>query len=336
MKQKLAAAGYVFGGAVMGALLFHLVAGSSVPDATEVPEKEAGDTAGQDGAVHADADKIGLQRATLAAVTLREQQQGYARAIDLSPLAAIGAEITAAQAALTASSAAAQRLNDLAAQDGNASRREAQAASAQAISDKARLTLACQRVALEFGAGLARLGCSAIPGLAQAAAAGQRAVFRIDMPAGAPPAGAMVQVGEGAQAMRLRVLGPAIGSDSQLQTAGVLALASGPAAREASVGRVLPARVDAGSSGQRTGVPGVLVPRAALVRADGGLFVYRAKGNDGFERVALTGAVAADAGWQVAENPADPRALHPGDRIVIEGAETLLGLEHAAPAGGDD
>ena len=333
MKQKLAAAGYVFGGAVMGALLLHLVAGSSVPDADDAPKKEISESADDDGAVHADADKIGLQLATLPAMNMREQQQGYARAIDLSPLAAIGAEITAAQAALAASSAAAQRLNDLAAQDGNASRREAQAASAQAISDKARLTLACQRVALEFGAGLARLGCLAIPGLAQAAAAGQRAVIRIDMPAGALPAGAMVQVGEGAQTMRLRVLGPASGGDSQLQTAGVLALASGPAAHEASVGRVLPARLDAGSSGPKNGV---LVPRAALVRADGGLFVYRAKGKDGFERIALTGAVAADAGWQVPVNPADPRALHAGDRIVVEGAGTLLGLEHAAPAGGDD
>jgi hypothetical protein len=45
-------------------------------------------------------------------------------ALDLSPLAAIGAEITAAQAALAASGAEAKRLADLAAQDANASRRE--------------------------------------------------------------------------------------------------------------------------------------------------------------------------------------------------------------------
>jgi len=137
-----------------------------------------------------------------------------------------------------------------------------------------------------------------------------------------------VQVGEGAQAMRLKVLGPAIGGDAQLQTAGVLALAEGKAAREASVGRVLPARMGSGGGGQA----GVLVPRSALVRADGGLFAYRAKGKDGFERVALNGAVAGDAGWQVPVG-----ALRVGDRIVVEGAGTLLGLEHAAPAaGGDD
>lgn len=335
MKQKLAVAGYVLGGALAGALLLHLASGGSAPDADDAPKKEAAEPAEADGALHADAEKIGLQMAALTPVTMREQQQGYARAIDLSPLAAIGAEITAAQAALAASSASAQRLNDLAAQDGNASRREAQAASAQAISDKARLTLACQRVALEFGTGLAQLGCSAIPGLAQAAAAGRRAVIRIDMPSGPPPKGAMVQVGEGAQTMRLRVLGPAVGGDTQLQTAGVLALADGPAVREASVGRVLPARLDAASpgqgGGQGRGQAGVLVPRAALVRSDGGLFVYRAKGKDGFERIALTGAVPGDAGWQVPVG-----ALHAGDRIVIEGAGTLLGLEHAAPAGGDE
>jgi len=107
-----------------------------------------------------------------------------------------------------------------------------------------------------------------------------------------------------------------------LQTAGVLAIADGTA----SVGRVLPARM-----GAAAGQAGVLVPRAALVRSDGALFVYRARGKDGFERIALTGAVAGDAGWAVPVG-----ALHVGDRIVVEGAGTLLGLEHAAPAGGDD
>lgn len=322
MKQPLAVAGYILGGALAGAALLHFASGANVPDADDAPKKEAAEPAEADGALHVDAAKIGLQLATLPATTISAGQQGYARAIDLSPLAAIGAEITAAQAAVAASGAEAARLNELAAQDGNASRREAQAASAQAASDKARLTLACQRVALEFGAGLARLGCNAIPGLAREAAAGMRSVIRIDMPAGPPPAGAMVQVGEGGQMKRLRVLGPAVGGDAQLQTAGVLAIADGTA----SVGRVLPARM-----GAAAGQAGVLVPRAALVRSDGALFVYRARGKDGFERIALTGAVAGDAGWQVPVG-----ALHPGDRIVVEGAGTLLGLEHAAPAGGDD
>ena len=73
------------------------------------------------------------------------------------------------------------------------------------------------------------------------------------------------------------------------------------------------------------------MPRAALVRSDGALYAYRATGKDGFERVALTGAVAQDAGWLVPVG-----ALHPGDRIVVEGAGTLLGLEHAAPAAAED
>jgi len=155
MKQPLAVAGYILGGALAGAALLHFASGPSAPDADDAPKKEAAEPTEADGALHVDAAKIGLQLATLPATTISAGQQGYARAIDLSPLAAIGAEITAAQAAVAASGAEAARLNDLAAQDGNASRREAQAASAQAASDKARLTLACQRVALEFGAGLA-------------------------------------------------------------------------------------------------------------------------------------------------------------------------------------
>lgn len=330
MSKSSAVAAYVLVGALTGALALHLATPLLAPDADDAPKTEAQEAPEADGTLHLDAEKAkaaGLQLAPLAAVTITAQQQGYARAVDLAPLAAISAEITAAQAALSASSAEAQRLKALAAQDANASRKEAEAAGAQAGADHARLTLACQRVGLEFGQGLTPLGCNAIPQLVQAAAAGTRALYRIDMPAGAPPAGSLVQVGDGAQSMTLRVLGPAASGDAQLQTAGVLAMAQGAAARQASLGRVLPARIGAGRE-----QPGVLVPRSALVRSDGVLYVYRAKGKDGFERVALIGAVAQDAGWQV---PAG--ALHPGDRVVVEGAGTLLGLEHAAPATqGDD
>jgi hypothetical protein len=132
---------------------------------------------------------------------------------------------------------------------------------------------------------LARLGCGAMPALARQAAA-ERALLRIDMPQGAPPAGSMVQVGDGAEAMRLKVLGPATSGDAQLQTAGVLALAEGAGARARQRGpRAARPYRKRRRAGRRAG--------AALGAgaADGALYAYRATGKDGFERVALTGAV---------------------------------------------
>jgi len=111
-----------------------------------------------------------------------------------------------------------------------------------------------------------------------------------------------------------------------LQSAGALALLRGPQAAQAGVGRVLAAHRASGPVAS-----GVAVPREAIVRTEGGLFVWRAKAADQFERVPLEGAVSAPQGWLV-----PPGKLHAGDTVVVSGAGTLLGLEHAAPAAEDD
>ncbi|MEO6091956.1 MAG: hypothetical protein ABIT04_05010 [Novosphingobium sp.] len=312
------------GGALVGALAMYLLAPHAAePAGAEPAAAEAPEAA--DGAVHLEAEAVkqaGIR--TIALVTAAQQGAsiGYARALDLAPLAAIASDILTAQAAADASTREQHRLERLSAADDSASRREVEASRAQGATDRAKLTLACQRVSLEFGAGLSRLGCAAMPGLVREAAAGQAVLLRIDIPATPLFAGAAVEVGEGASAARVAVLGPAAAGDAQLQTAGVLALLRGRAAAQAQVGRVLPAR--AGTGAVRSGV---LVPREAIVRADGGLFAYRATGKDGFIRVPLEGGAVSDGGWFV---PAG--ALKPGDRIVVSGAGTLLGLEHAAPA----
>jgi len=67
---------------------------------------------------------------------------------------------------------------------------------------------------------------------------------------------------------------------------------------------------------------GILVPRAALMRADGGQFVYRALGGGRFARVALENGEPMAGGWFFTDG-----ALKPGEAIVVAGATTLLGLE---------
>jgi len=253
-------------------------------------------------------------------------ETGYARAMDLSPLAAIAAEESAAAAALAASSRELARLQALNQADAGAALKDVEAARAQTVADRARLTLACQRVGLEFGPGLARIGCGAVPGLARDAAAGRLAVMRVDFPGSAPQAGTSVTVDLAPGGASLRLIGPAMAGDSALQSAGALALLRGPQAARVGVGRVLSAHRATGPVSS-----GVLVPREAIVRTEGGLFVWRAKGDEQFERVPLEGAVVAPQGWLV-----PPGKLNAGDRVVVSGAGTLLGLEHAAPAAEED
>ena len=319
------AAGCALFGALLGALAMYLVGPAPAP-ADHAPRAAEVAPAGT---LKLDAGQLrqaSLRIVPVSAGAFSSGQPGFARALDLAPLASSAADVTAAQAAANASRQEAARLEALVAQDQSASPRELEAARAQSAADQAKLTFACQRAGLEYGAGLARLGCGALAGLVRDAALGHAALVRIDMPGGALPAGAPVTLGNGADRVVVRVLGPAASADAQLQSPGVLALVSGPRAGRLGVGRVLPAR--GAGAGERGGI---IIPREALLRSDGTLFVYRAEPGGRFARVDLTGGEPQDQGWFIAAGP-----LRPGDRIVVDGAATLLGLERAAPPEGGD
>ena len=312
-------------GLMLGALGMRLVAPLAGPDDHPPAKAEAAD-AGP--GLHVD-DKVqqqaGVQIAPLVARHAAVMQDGFARGLDPAPLGTIASDITAATAAHDGSSRELARLTALVAADAGASRRDLDAARAQEGQDRAKLTQACHRVGLEFGPALGKLGCAAVARLAAEATAGRLAVLRIDFPDGAVPAGSSVTIDLGKAEATVRVLGPAVAGDTQLQSAGVLALLEGPEAALAGVGRVLSAHRAGGGARD-----GMIVPRSAIVRADGALQVWRATGPENFERVPIDGATPVVDGWFVARGG----ALKPGDRLVVAGAGTLLGLERSAGGGG--
>lgn len=277
------------------------------------------------GVVEADAET--LKRADIRVVPLAAGmpsniRNGYARALDLSGLAAINADYLSARSAEMASAAELSRQKALFAADKSTSARAVEQAQAQEAADAARAKLACRRASLEYGAGLERLGCSALDGLLRDAAAGRAALVRLDFSGDPPAPGMRIAItGEGVEAGG-RVLGPATSADPQLQTTGALALVEGPAAARLAVGRVFNARMSFSSAS----ASGVLVPRSAILRVDGGLWAYRAGKNGQFERLELIDARATLEGWIVSQG------FRPGDKIVVSGAGTLFALEHAAPA----
>lgn len=255
-----------------------------------------------------------LEPAGTAVVT-----NGFARALDIGPLAVIDSEIRSARAAAVASAADAARLRDLAAQDQSASARSVQVAAAQAIADRLRVDLAVRRVALEFGPGLARLGDGQRMALIADVAAGRAALLRIDVPGSAPITG--VRVGD--PAVAVTVLGPASAADARVQGLALLAILRGASVREAAAGRQLAAII--GGGGREAGT---IVPRAALLRQKGEMFVYVADG-DRFERRTLAAARPVADGWFTVGD------VKPGDMVVTTGAGTVLAAETFA-AGEDE
>lgn len=323
--KPLFAAGWALGGAALAASMIYLVPAlqpGHLPEAAE--EEESSVPAPAAGGLSLDKNAVahaGLRFVTLQPAASVSEKTGFARALDLTPLAAISAEIQSARAALAASEAEARRQAALAAQDQSASVRAVELARAQAQADRARVTLALRRAGLEYGSGLSgREG--QLDGLVAQAAHGEAALIRLDFEDGAPPAGVAVTITDGDIRLLAQVIGPAVGADPNLQSAGVLAIVHGPVARSLAVGRVMRAVLPGLGPVQK----GVVVPRSSIVRTQGGLWVYRVEQDGTFRRVELQSPVAHETGWFVR------KGLRPGDRIVSAGATALLGLEAGPPA----
>lgn len=319
-----AAAGWALAGAALASAAIYVVPALTPAHGPEAIEGEpAAAPAQAGGGVSLDSKAIaraGIRIVALKPASNANERTGFARTLDLSPLAAINAEILAARAALSASDAEATRQQALAAQDQSASVRVVESARAQARADRARLTLALRRIGLEYGSGLSRLD-SGLDGLVAQAASGQAALVRLDFQDGVPPAGSIVTISDANVRTTVRIIGPAVAADAGLQSAGALAIVRGPLARSLAVGRVMAASIaDTGSLQS-----GAIVPRDAIVRTRGGLWVYRVEPGGQFRRVELLNATARQDGWFV------PTGLRPGDRVATGGTAVLLGIESGPP-----
>lgn len=320
---------WALGGA--GALAFALYAagllgpGSGSERAADSPAKLEASTSETVGVIAVDADtqrRLGIVVAPLMASGDTATLDGFAKGLDVAPLAAIIAEIDTAQAAAAASAAEARRLEALYRQDISASLRSVEAARAQARGDAARVRLAQQRIGIEFGPGLLHLGMAQVRQLASEIANGEAALVRIDIPGASLSLGTAVGVSAGAASGTVRVIGPASVADPRLQSAGALGVLRGPLARQSLTGRVLTARIASGPARA-----GLLVPRDAIVRFQGQMWVYR-QTPKGFVRVALINPVSVADGWLVSDG------LSSSDRIAVRGGAGLLAIELGGPAQG--
>lgn len=317
---RLAAIGWTALGAVVSSVV---LVGFVMPKAGLLPAPaEAQGEPIVDGTVHLEPDqqrRAGITTASPVSGSAPTVQSAYARALDVGPLAAIDAEISAASAAASASRAEALRLAGLAAQDQSASARSVEAARAQAIADQARVDLASRRIGLEFGPGMARLGPGQRRALLAEIAAGRAALIRIDRPGGS--VAGRVRIMDGNLSTIPVLLGAASMSDARLQSAGMLAVVRGPVAAVATGGRVLAATVETDAAES-----GTILNRDSLVRWRGGLWAYVQTGPDTFVRRELSDARSVEDGWFV------PAGFTSADKVVAAGAGVLLAIERGGDA----
>ena len=261
---------------------------------------------------------MGLQTTALESARLHPELKAYGRVLDISPLAALAAELTTAQAASEASQAELKRLKTLAAQN-NASVRAVQAAEAAAVRDRAQVESVRLRLLANWGSAIAQR--HDLPALVQALGSLASALVELDAPAGqsvaALPTGArLFTLAEPGKPIAAQFLGPAPIVDPQTQGRGFLFLVatnSPQLAPGAAVTGLLALPGEAQS--------GVALPRPAIVRFNGATWVYLQTAEDTFQREEVELNCPLDNGWFVS------KGLKPQDKVVTVGAQQLLSEE---------
>lgn len=268
---------------------------------------------------------IQLKIEPLAASQLAVEIKAYGRVLDPAPLAALITELATAQSAYAASSNELARLKKLSA-SGNASARALQSAQAAEIHDRLAAQSARDRLIMAWGKWAVEQ--PDLPAFTQSLTSLDTALIRVDLSAGqqlpAKPLGARI-VSLSSKTANADVLGRALSVDLQTQGQGLVLQVKNNDSRfligEAVTGFL-----------KLAGEPlaGVVVPRSAIVRAEGAAWVYMQTSDDQFTRKEIALDRPVDGGWFVTEGVAA------GDKLVVGGAQTLLSEELKGAFGAPD
>jgi hypothetical protein len=262
-------------------------------------------------------EHAGLRLAPLEAATLKVEVKAFGRVLDPAPLVASLAEHATARIAVETSMKDYNRLKLLHSQDQNVSARTLDAAESLFKRDQLLVQMSELRLMGSWGAPIA--GQPELPNFVHALATLEAALVRVDVPLGdalkaAPATARIASVSAPDRPMTAQFLGTAVSADPQTQGQGFLYLLKPSPFVPASA---VIAWLDAGGEEEK----GVTVPRAALVRHQGEVFIYVQAGEELFERKLVELEHPTEAGWFVHE------ALKPGQKIVVTGAQQLLSEE---------
>ncbi|MGZ3313184.1 MAG: hypothetical protein ACXWKY_00405 [Caulobacteraceae bacterium] len=261
--------------------------------------------------------RLGVRTEALESQRRSAQIDAFAKVLDSGPLAQLETDLEGAQAAAAASAAEAKRARALNAAGGTVASKDAEAAEAQARNDATKVELLLQRIGLEWGPGLQRLGDARRRALVRDLSNGQAALVHVDSPNNAGQAQARsVDIDVADTSVHGEVLGAARAAEPRLQSSGLIAVARGKTAVLLSVGLIQSAHINTPAS-----APGVVIPRTAVIRFNGSDWAYVRRAAQGFERRRLDSPTPDASGLFVT------RGFTPGEEVVVQGAAELFGVE---------
>jgi hypothetical protein len=268
-----------------------------------------------------DQARLGVITQKLVATRHSTETDAFAKVLDPEPLVQLDSDLATAEAAAIASGAEAARSRALNAQGLAMSAKDTEAAVAQARSDALKVDILRQRLGLEWGPGIARLGEAARGRLVHGLSAGTIALVHVDTHNNEGQAGArFVKVDIGDDSVRGTVIGPARAAEPRLQSSGLIVEVAGRSAILLSVGLTQSAHIES-----TTAETGVMIPRQAVIRYRGLDWAYVRAGDSTFERRLIDHPVPETDGFFVAHGFAG------GDEVVMGGATALFAAEQSPP-----
>jgi hypothetical protein len=260
-----------------------------------------------------DARRIGLDTVELHSAQYQPAIQAIATAVDPQPLFQLLAEQRTAEAARSASVASFKRIEALFTNRGSASRQELDAARAQALQDEVRVASVRRSLLQQWGE---RFAAQDAQTLADAMASGRRALLRIEllesMVGALDWSGATLTMPGYADAIAIETAWIAPTANATRPGPVWLAVARTDARLPVDArGRVHIAQT-AGA------LEGVIVPRSAVVYAEGSSWAFVALTDQHYQRRPLDMTRPTPTGYFVAEGYAV------GERVVSSGAGLLL------------
>jgi hypothetical protein len=269
----------------------------------------------------ADQTRLGVAIRKLVATRHSTETDAFAKVLDPEPLVQLDSDLVTAEAAATASAAEAARSRALNSQGAAVSAKDTEAAVAQARQDALKVDILRQRLGLEWGPGIARLGEAARGRLVRGLSAGTIALVHVDTHNNQGQGGArFVKVDIGDDSARGRVIGPARAAEPRLQSSGLIVEVDGRYAILLSVGLTQSAHIES-----TTAETGVMIPREAVIRYRGLAWAYVRAGGSTFERRLIDRPAPEADGFFVAHGFAG------GDEVVVGGATALFAAEQSPP-----
>lgn len=277
------------------------------------------------------ATALALEKDHPKKMEFQTQRMAFGSVIDPSPLVTLDGDLTAAEAALTASKAENERTQALMATN-DASKKTAEASQAQFLADKIKVEALTRSARMQWGSvfsnDTAKRGAF-IDELIN----GSSMLIRVDvMPGDAltdlPKTARILVMGREDKPINTTAIMPATAADPKTQAQGFILQVNKPPF-PLRPGMALTAWMELPEKPR----PGYAVPRSAILRHDGRTWVYVQEEEGKFARKPITLDAPLDdvQGWFITENG----GLKAEDIIVITSASSLLSEELKAKGGGE-